>query len=327
MPLNEIAYPFCTIGIDLGGTKISAGILFYDSENRKPSIVNQTRIHTQGDQGREVILSNIYKVARLNMDFHRESEYSGYPIVGVGLGAAGRNNKKTGVVDSATNVLDNWAGTPLVASLEEELGLPAVVVGDVQAHGFGEVTWGIGRDSDCMFMVAAGTGVGSAIFFEKTLVNGAHGYAGEIGHVPCPDSKGFMCTCGSTSGHLEAVGGGWGIENCYHDAGGEKLSCADISKLANKGEELAVKIIEKAARSLALMIIFISVYLDIDTVVVSGSVAKSGPVWQNCFNRTTKEYFPPGFIFPKIAKPELGDEAAIFGSSEALLSMKFTINS
>ena len=325
MAQQELTYPFCTIGIDLGGTKIAAGLLLYEEAGKAPKILNQERVPTQGELGRDMILSNIYKVARANMDFHAQSEYSYSPIVGVGLGAAGRNNKKTGVVYSATNVLAGWSGTPIVACLEEELGLPAMVVGDVQAHGYGEVTWGVGRDSECMFMIAAGTGVGSAIFFEGTLINGANGYAGEIGHVPCPGAYGHVCTCGKTTGHLEAVGGGWGIENCYYEESGERITGPEISKRANEGEELAVKIIEQAARSLALMVIFVAAYLDVDTVVISGSVVKSGPVWQKAFDAALEKYFPPGFVLPKIVKPELGDEAPIFGASEAMLKKHYSI--
>ena len=73
MAQQELTYPFCTIGIDLGGTKIAAGLLLYEEAGKAPKILNQERVPTQGELGRDMILSNIYKVARANMDFHAQS--------------------------------------------------------------------------------------------------------------------------------------------------------------------------------------------------------------------------------------------------------------
>ena len=315
-------YPFCTIGIDLGATKIASGLLCYETKGKAPEIVNEERVLTQVAKGRDVILSNIFKSIQLNIDFHDNSQYSDIPIVGVGIGTAGHINKTTGCVDACTNNLVGWAGTPLIGSITEKFGFDAYAIGDVQAHGYGESKWGVGKDAGSMLMVAAGTGVGGGLFIDGVLFSGWHGYTGEIGHTFCPGAEGKHCSCGK-SGHLESVASGWGMENCYLEASGEKITGPEISKRAKKGEKLATEIVQQAGRSLGVCLSNMVSFLDVECVCLSGSVPKSGDIWRQAFDDAYGCCSNSGISLPSISVPELGDKAPIIGASEALIDNKY----
>lgn len=125
--------------------------------------------------------------------------------------------------------------------------------------------------------MAVGTGIGGAVVSNGKLMMGSHGYAGELGHVQVSLGADVPCTCGK-AGHLEAVASGSGIERIYKSKSGKELSGAEISELANSGDEVAKETVELAGRSLGrVLATYLSIF-DPEKIVLGGSVIKSGKV-------------------------------------------------
>lgn len=122
------------------------------------------------------------------------------PVLGVGIAVPGQvPDRDTGVVTAPTI---GWSAVPLGATLVARLKLPVLVENDVNALAVAELLYGLGTSHEHFLVVTIGRGVGAALVSDGQVVRGAHGGAGEIGHVPTGDAS-ARCTCGN-SGCVEA---------------------------------------------------------------------------------------------------------------------------
>jgi len=183
------------LGIDIGGTKIAAAVVSESGE-----LQNHTSFPTRAVEGSEVILRRLVDLSRTLI------AKAPQPLSAVGVACAGQVDTLRGVIVSATALLPGWSGLPLREYLESHLNLPVVVDNDVKAMGLAEVRLGAGRGERDVLCVAAGTGIGGAIFINGEVYRGANGFAGEIGHLPIV-INGRQCTCGGR-GCVEAYTGG-----------------------------------------------------------------------------------------------------------------------
>ena len=142
-----------------------------------------------------------------------------------------------------------------------------------------------GRGAESVFVCAVGTGIGGAFVERGHLLLGAHGAATNIGHVTCADARGIPCQCGAV-GHVETIAAGPGILERYLELGGAKtdekgapVDGAYISRAAEDGDEAAVAAETRSGRALGEVLGNMVNLFDPECVVLSGSVAKCGPVW------------------------------------------------
>ena len=169
------------IGVDIGGTKIAAGVVDEDGE-----ILAQTRRDTSPDDaaGIDKAIADVY--AELSQS---------YEVKAMGLAAAGFVSADRSSVLFAPNIA--WRDYPLrerVAALVRD-DVTIVVENDANAAGWAEFRFGAGRDVDDMLMLTVGTGLGGAIVTDGKLVRGAWGVAAEIGHMRVVPG-GHYCGCG-----------------------------------------------------------------------------------------------------------------------------------
>lgn len=310
-------YPYIVMALDIGGTKIAGALLYYNQENVEPCIAFKDKVAAQAKEGADVFLDNICGFAkRLKAIAETDARFNYVPLVAVGMGSAGRINRKTGDVDGSTDNFPGFQGTKLTQAVGFATGLPAYALNDVQAHTLGEARWGAGKDVDNFVMLAVGTGIGGTAVLDKKLMMGTHGYAGELGHVQVAIGHDVPCPCGKV-GHLEGVASGTGIENSYLRKTGKKLNGAEISKLANEGDKDALYAIELAGRCLgSTLAVYMSVF-DPELIVLSGSVVKSGNAWKRALMQGYQDEAMSGIednLQLEFAK--LGDEAALFGAAE-----------
>ena len=141
------------------------------------------------------------------------------------------------------------------------------------------------RGAESVFVCAVGTGIGGAFVERGHLLLGAHGAATNIGHVTCADARGIPCQCGAV-GHVETIAAGPGILERYLELGGAKtdekgapVDGAYISRAAEDGDEAAVAAETRSGRALGEVLGNMVNLFDPECVVLSGSVAKCGPVW------------------------------------------------
>ena len=132
-------------------------------------------------------------------------------IRGIGVGAPNANYY-TGEVENAVNLSWGRAGSiPFAKMLTEAMdGIPVTLTNDANAAAIGEMTYGVARGLKDFIMITLGTGVGSGIVVNGSVVYGHDGMAGELGHLTVKRTNGRLCGCGRT-GCLEAYCSATGV--------------------------------------------------------------------------------------------------------------------
>ena len=162
------------MGVDLGGTNISAAV--FDDGMK---ILGRSERPTRAQEGADEVIRRMAACVREALE--RASVAAG-EVAGVGVGAAGLTDWRTGVVVLASNL--GWRNVPLKERLEQELdGLRVEVDKDTNAAALAEARLGAGREFEHFLYVTAGTGIGGGLILDGALYRGATGGAGDIGHV------------------------------------------------------------------------------------------------------------------------------------------------
>jgi len=188
------------LGIDIGGTKLAAGVVATDG-----SQVSQDRVPTLAHEGPDRVIDRLIDLCRLTV------ENSGVPwdqIIAAGVGCGGPLDPNTGVIMEPPN-LPGWVEVPLVQRLHDALGIPVYLDNDANAAALGEHRFGAGRGVENMVYLTISTGIGGGIIIGGRLYQGENGNAGEIGHMSVA-FDGRECNCGSR-GCLEAYASGTNI--------------------------------------------------------------------------------------------------------------------
>jgi glucokinase len=186
------------IGLDIGGTKVAAGLV-----NTQGEILHKTRtpMHARGTS--EEALGCV----RVAIDAIRQ-EHPDVKVGGIGLISPGPVDPQTGMVLNPAN-LPCWHNYPLADEIQKAYELPTHVHNDANAAGLAEALWGADIGYKCMFYATLGTGVGTAITYNAQLCLGRTGAAGEGGHMSI-DHRGVRCRCGK-AGCIETFAAGWAI--------------------------------------------------------------------------------------------------------------------
>ncbi|MDX1564411.1 MAG: ROK family protein [Phycisphaeraceae bacterium] len=185
-----------SLGLDLGGTDIKAGLVGPDAE-----VLAFDSVATEASEGPDHVIERMAEAAKNLCD---QASVKLQDLAAIGAGVPGPLDSKRGVIHSAPN-LPGWVNIPLKEKLAEKLGSGPVfeVFNDANAAAYGEFWAGTGRDEAIthMIMLTLGTGVGGGIILDGDLYTGAHGDAGELGHVIL-EPLGPLCASGER-GSLE----------------------------------------------------------------------------------------------------------------------------
>ncbi|WP_261165523.1 ROK family protein [Microbacterium sp. Marseille-Q6965] len=192
-----------------------------------------------------------------------------------GVTVAGTLDPVSGVVGRSANL--PWLdGTAPARLLSQALGVPGVAVQDGEAAALAEARIGAGRGSDDVFVIALGTGIAGAHVSGGAVRRGAHGAAGEIGHLRVTAAD-HACSCGGR-GCLETVIGGSQLGARWSERGGAGGTARDVVAAARAGDEAARAVLDDAARGLGRALLALSALVDPALVVVGGGVARA-PEW------------------------------------------------
>jgi predicted NBD/HSP70 family sugar kinase len=163
----------------------------------------------------------------------------------------------------------NWRGVPLAELVEKATGLPVVIENDVRALTVAEQWFGAGAGIRSFAVVTVGTGVGCGVSVNGQVIEGAHGVAGEIGHLPVGGTD-RMCTCGNT-GCVEAVAATQPIvEQARQVTGNPRLSMNEAIRLAHKGDPEVRAIFARAGHALGLAIASVANLIGPERIIISG---------------------------------------------------------
>lgn len=263
-----------TIGIDIGGTKIAAGVV------EGGTVVAQTRRATDALDPGAIEAAVVDAVSELRAD---------HDIVGVGVAAAGFVSPERDGMVFAPNIA--WRDYPLRERLAQGIDLPIVIENDANAAGWAEFRFGAGRDARSMVCLTMGTGLGGAIIIDGQLLRGTFGAAAELGHIRVvPD--GHYCGCGH-AGCWEMYASGRALTRAARmalitdedragelraraEADGGKLRGPHVTAAAAAGDQLARELVTDLGRWLGAGIADLAAILDPEMVVIGGGVADTG---------------------------------------------------
>jgi predicted NBD/HSP70 family sugar kinase len=245
------------VGLDIGATKILGAVVDADG-----TVVAQTRRDTV--RGPEGILATAATVLEL-----LATALDGVLPPHVGIGIPGIVDRHRGAVSHAVNVgLGDWF--PLADRLAARTGTTVVVENDLNA-----ATWGahVLSGADDLAYLSLGTGLAAGFVLDGVLRRGAHGAAGEIGHVPV-DPDGPLCSCGQR-GCLELGAAGSALTAAWPTDDGTFPADAVFAAAAG-GNPAAVAVRDRFAAGVADAIRMLGLAVDPRVIIIGGGVAQLG---------------------------------------------------
>ena len=294
--------------IDIGGTKIAAGMV--DDNGR---ILSDAECPTDAASGYQAALSRIEPMLRVT------SQTAGEKITGIGIGSTGPVDPFTGEFGEV-NFFPNWRGENLVKDLAERFQVSAAMENDADAAALGEANWGAGKNKKRLIYVTVGTGIGVGVILDGQLYRGIDGAHPEIGHCLI-DATGPICSCGF-HGCWESLAAGPAMAawfEAHRPANyphGDNLSARQICELATSGDVFAKESVGREARYLGLGLANLITIFAPDSIVLGGSVMKSGVLFLEGIRRAIAgacRYVP--FDKAEISLASLGEKSNLIGAA------------
>lgn len=306
-----------TIGVDVGGTKVAAGLVDEDG-----TVIKQVKRATPANE--------VSATAQVITDIVRELR-EGATVEGIGIGAAGFCDADRSTVVYAPNLA--WRNEPLKQKIEDTTGLRVVVENDANAAAWGEFRFGAARDVSSAIVVTLGTGIGGGIIIDNHLVRGFQGFAGEIGHLSVK-AGGRRCGCG-LRGCWERYGSGTALVHEAREiatvapatatrllelAGGEaqKITGPMVTQAAQEGDMVALDVMETVATWVGTGLADLAAILDPEMFVIAGGVAEAGDILLDPMTKTFEKKLTARTYrrISQIKVAQLGVPAGLIGAAD-----------
>lgn len=265
------------VGVDIGGTKIAAGLVDHQGKIRT-QLRTPMVVHDGAEAGLKAVTAAIERVFESQPGSRDE-------ISGIGICAPGPLDPNAGVVLNPPN-LPCWRDFPLTRRIEELYKVPVKLENDASAAALAEVYWGSGRGYRHVFYATIGTGIGSGIVIDKHIFNGRTGAAPEGGHMSI-DYKGPPCGCGKP-GCVEILAAGpaigrrarakltAGVKSAMLDLVGgnvDQVTSEIVGHAFVSGDAVAREVLTETVDLLALWLSNIVDLIEPDALVIGGGVA------------------------------------------------------
>ncbi|MFF3766844.1 ROK family glucokinase [Streptomyces sp. NPDC001922] len=305
-----------TIGVDIGGTKIAAGVV--DEEG---SILETCKVPTPPTP--EGVVDAIADAVRTVSTDHQ--------VEAVGIGAAGYVDDKRATVLFAPNI--NWRHEALKDKVEQRVGLPVVVENDANAAAWGEYRFGAGQGHEDVICITLGTGLGGGIIIGNKLRRGRFGVAGEFGHIRVvPD--GLLCGCGS-QGCWEQYASGRALVRYARqravaapdnaavllglgDGTPDSIEGRHVSEAARQGCPVAIDSFRELARWAGAGLADLASLFDPSAFIVGGGVSDEGDLVLDPIRKSFRRWLVGGQYRPhaQVLAAQLGGKAGLVGAAD-----------
>jgi glucokinase len=308
-------------GIDLGGTKIEAIVV--DADNNVLASARHPTPLTGTPADVAAAMTNAMNEAAKSAGTDTAS------LAGVGVGSPGSINASAGTVSSARN-LPGWEGSyALGPELSKSLGTKVAIGNDVQVATAGEYRLGVGKKYASLLGVFWGTGIGGGIVLDGKPWRGRGG-AGEIGHMVIRVG-GRRCPCGN-DGCVEAYAGRAAMEaHARHEMskgrksdlikvmehkGRERFTSAVWETAVERGDELAIELIDGAVEALGAGAASAVNLLDVEAVVIGGGLGvRFGDEYVKRIREQMQKHLFAGLTMPEVQLVGLGDMGGALGAA------------
>ncbi|GHS98784.1 ROK family protein [Synergistales bacterium] len=284
------------IGVDLGGHKIAVGLV---EDGR---ITARTEERTEPTREPEPVVAQIVRMAK--------AFGAGAPMGVCIPGGLDATRERALMISNFAG----WNGLPIRRMFESVLGAPVVVENDANAYALGERLAGVARGMSDYIVITLGTGIGGGIVSGGRLLTGAHGMAGEVGHIVLGSDEPCGPGCGGL-GHFEAMCGADALEKRALKIG---CSDADISLKdlwARREEEKISPLWDFALETISRGIASLVHVFDPEAVIIGGGMRNGEGFMENLGERVPKYLglpFREGF---RLLSSSLGTDAPIFGGA------------
>lgn len=313
------------IGLDLGESHFSGALV-----NLRGTVSHESRLQVQGRDGEDALQLVYRLVDRL------VGELNG-TLLGIGVGTPGVVDSRTGTIRWAVNL--DWQDLPLGSLLSERYVLPVNLANDSQATALAEFAFGSGQRVQNLVTIKVGPGIGAGIVIGGELFLGDGFGAGEIGHIGIVDD-GVACRCGRF-GCLETVASGRAIVSraasaarvtpgsLLNDAphGLDALTLDEVRVAFDAGDSTAIEVVLSAGRYLGQVVASLIGMLDVNRIVLHGSVTAFGDAWLNAVrdeaNRRTLSLLSSCV---DIGVTGITDNATILGASAMLMTSELGLS-
>ena len=295
------------IGIDVGGTKIEALALADDGRE----LIRRRIVAPKG-----AYAGTLAAIVDLVAGIERELGAVG----SVGVGIPGTISPATGLVKNANSV---WLlGQKLDKDLEAALGRSVRLANDADCFALSEAIDGAGEGAHSVFGVILGTGVGGGLVYERNLITGPNGIAGEWGHNPLPwpriwpyedERPGPACYCGR-AGCIETFLSGPGIARDHAAAGGGDLPPSEIVRLAAAGEARATATLDRYVDRLARALATVINIFDPTVIVLGGGLSTIGRLYADV-PRRWGAWVLSDRVDTRLVPPRYGDSSGVRGAA------------
>jgi glucokinase len=317
------------IGVDIGGTKVSAGLVNSRGEilasSRKPMAARGSP-----EEGLRAVIRTIDQLMR---DRRAKAARA------MGISVPGWVDAARGSLLGATNI-PCWRDFPLTREIAKRYGLRTRIANDANVAALAEATWGAGKGYRNVFYVTLGTGIGTGIVVRGRIYEGRTGAAAEGGHVTI-DFRGPQCGCGKC-GCIEAFASGTAIAKraqqrlakndakdspilAQADGRIEAVTSEMVSKAAAQGDNLAREVLGEAAERLAIWLGNIIELLEPDVIVIGGGAGRLMISRLGKMQDTLEKWaINPRWREIPIVAAKYGPESAMVGAAALCLSRALT---
>ncbi|MBK2026418.1 ROK family protein [Francisella philomiragia] len=309
------------IGLDIGGSNISAGI-FDEHKN----LLKTAKVKSKGKSDSDTILGQIFKVINKLLDDSTRDK-----IKAIGIGIAGFVDSKNGILNFSANI--NLNGINIAKEVSQKFGnVPVFIENDVNVGVIGEWKYGVGQGHENIVGIFAGTGIGGGLVINNQFLYGVTGGAGAVGHVSI-NTQGTCCqSCGS-QGCVETYAGKVGMENRIlnlHKKGvksllidlvlenNNKLKGSHLKKALDAKDSVAEDIVNLAMTNLGIAIANYINLLNPSLVLLGGGVMEAiGHEYLNTiYNSCSKYAFKTMLEACELKIATLGDNSGVYGAMD-----------
>ncbi|KUF19938.1 ROK family transcriptional regulator [Streptomyces silvensis] len=289
----------------MGGTGMKAALVGADG-----TLLHEARRPTGRDRGPEAVVETILDFAA-DLRAHGLA-HLGEPAAAAGVAVPGIVDADRGIAVYAANL--GWSDVPLRDLLSTRLeGIPVALGHDVRTGGLAEGRLGAGQGTDRFLFVPLGTGIAGAIGIGGTIEPGAHGSAGEIGHIVVRPG-GPPCGCGQR-GCLERLASASAVTKAWAEASGDPTAdAADCAKAVRSGDPRAADVWQNAVDALADGLLTALTLLDPQTLIIGGGLAEAGETLFTPLRAAVAVRVVEFQTLPEIVPAALGDAAGCLGA-------------
>lgn len=293
----------CVIGLDVGGSKIAGGLVFFPSVQ----LVSRKIIPTHAARGGEPVLADSLELVAELMSRAQSAQLT---VQAIGVVVCELVDLQGNITSDKTIA---WRGIPLREHFSKIA--PAVIEADIRGAALAEVLFGAGRGLELFTYVTVSTGI------SYTLVQAGKPYAGARGNAMLFGNSPLTVTCGNCGSELaptlEEIASGPALVASYNRAAHKDLSRAeDVAAAASSGDPIAVQVMRQGGAQLGIGVGFLVNVLDPQAVIVGGGLGLAdGLYWDSFIESTRRHIWSDTNRDLPILHGALGTDAALIGAA------------